>query len=104
MNENKLSVMQNCGLRWQYYPVGKKIHWTAMQSHIAKESYTMKSVIKYVGLDVSKEKIAVAVANEGREPAHFVGMFPHTEKAVRKLIQMLTPNSRSKLPGSSCAT
>ncbi|MDQ0191998.1 IS110 family transposase [Paenibacillus wynnii] len=28
----------------------------------------MKNTIKYVGLDVSKEKIAVAIADEGREP------------------------------------
>ena len=27
----------------------------------------MKDTIKYVGLDVSKEKIAVAIAEEGRE-------------------------------------
>ncbi|NMI07918.1 IS110 family transposase [Paenibacillus sp. SZ31] len=55
----------------------------------------MKSVTKYVGLDVSKEKIAVAVANEGREPAYFIGMFPHTEKAVRKFIQTLTQDGSS---------
>jgi transposase len=29
----------------------------------------MKDAIKYVGLDVSKEKIAVAVADEGRDSA-----------------------------------
>jgi len=50
----------------------------------------MKSATKYVGLDVSKEKMAVAVADEGREPARYVGLFPHTEKTVRKLVQTLT--------------
>lgn len=48
----------------------------------------MKSAKKFVGLDVSKAKIAVA--DEGREPARFIGMFPHSEKAVRKLVQTLT--------------
>jgi transposase len=37
----------------------------------------MKTIIKFVGLDVSKEKIAVAVADEGRKDPRFVGMIPH---------------------------
>jgi len=37
----------------------------------AKGAVTMKNTIKYVGLDVSKEKIAVAIADEGREPARY---------------------------------
>ncbi len=33
----------------------------------------MKNTTKYVGLDVSKEKIAVAIADEGREEPRYSG-------------------------------
>jgi transposase len=90
MNERSSPFCKTVGCVGNTIQKENQIHWTAMQSHIAKESYTMKFAKKYVGLDVSKEKIAVAVADEGREAARYVGMFAHTEKAVRKLIQTLT--------------
>lgn len=49
----------------------------------------MKDATKYVGLDVSKEKIAVAIANEGREKPRYYGMIENTPAALRKLIQKL---------------
>lgn len=49
----------------------------------------MKGFTKFVGLDVSKDKIAVAVADEGRGEPRFVGMFPHTVEAVRTLVRRL---------------
>jgi transposase len=49
----------------------------------------MKDTIKYVGLDVSKDKIAVSVAEEGREEPRYLGMIPHTTEAVRKLMKKL---------------
>ena len=49
----------------------------------------MKDTIKYVGLDVSKEKIAVAIAEEGREAPRYWGMIPHTPEAVKKLMKRL---------------
>ncbi|WP_339824506.1 hypothetical protein NST45_00285 [Paenibacillus sp. FSL R7-0163] len=49
----------------------------------------MKNTIKYVGLDVSKEKIAVAIADEGREPARYYGAIPHTPDAVARMIRKL---------------
>lgn len=49
----------------------------------------MKDTIKYVGLDVSKEKIAVAIAEEGREEPRYYGMIPHTPEAIRKLVKKL---------------
>lgn len=60
------------------------------QSYITKgASYIMKDTIKYVGLDVSKEKIAVAIAEEGRETPRYYGMIPHTLEAIRKLVEKL---------------
>jgi transposase len=50
----------------------------------------MKSIQKYVGLDVSKEKIAVAIADEGREAPRYWGTIAHKPEAVRKLIKQLS--------------
>ncbi|MDF2938453.1 MAG: family transposase [Paenibacillaceae bacterium] len=44
---------------------------------------------KYVGLDVSKAKIAVATADEGREEARSWGTIPHTKEAVSTLMKRL---------------
>ncbi|MNL02447.1 Transposase IS116/IS110/IS902 family protein [compost metagenome] len=49
----------------------------------------MKNTIKYVGMDVSKEKIAVAIADEGREPSRYYGSIAHTPDAVGRLIRKL---------------
>lgn len=49
----------------------------------------MKSTLKYVGLDVSKEKISVAIADEGREKPRHWGYIPHTPEAIRKLVKKL---------------
>lgn len=47
----------------------------------------MNDTTKYVGLDVSKDKIAVAVADEGRSKPRYVGMIDYTVEAIRKLIK-----------------
>lgn len=44
---------------------------------------------KYIGLDVSKSKIAVAIADEGRQEARFWGTILHTKEAVHKFMQQL---------------
>ncbi|MFB5188749.1 IS110 family transposase [Alicyclobacillus fastidiosus] len=49
----------------------------------------MKTITKFVGLDVSKDSIAVAVADEGRGEPRFLGMYPHTVEAVRGLVKRL---------------
>lgn len=49
----------------------------------------MKHITKFVGLDVSKDKIAVAIAEEGREAPRYWGMIPHTPEAIRKLMKQL---------------
>lgn len=47
----------------------------------------MNTIIKYVGLDVSKEKIAVA--EEGRNQPDYVGMIPYRVEAIRKQMKQL---------------
>lgn len=47
----------------------------------------MQSITK--GLDVSKDKIAVAIAEAGREEPRWYGTIPHTAEALRKLIKQL---------------
>ncbi|MGI2298205.1 IS110 family transposase, partial [Paenibacillus sp. GXUN7292] len=49
----------------------------------------MSITTKYIGLDVSKAKIAVAIADEDRQEARYWGAIAHTKEAVRKLIQQL---------------
>ncbi|MGP7819810.1 IS110 family transposase [Niallia sp. 01092] len=56
---------------------------------LRKELVIMKDTTKFVGLDVSKEKIAVAIAEEGRGEPRYFGMIPHTPEAVRKLVKKL---------------
>ncbi|MGG1311587.1 IS110 family transposase [Cohnella laeviribosi] len=53
----------------------------------------MKDTTKYVGLDVSKEKISVAIADSGREPARYFGVIAHRPETVRRLLKKLgTPD------------
>jgi len=49
----------------------------------------MKDNTKYVGLDVSKEKIAVAIADEGREVPRYWGVILNTPEAIKKLMKQL---------------
>ncbi|GIN87890.1 hypothetical protein J6TS2_42760 [Heyndrickxia sporothermodurans] len=49
----------------------------------------MKDIIKYVGLDVSKEKIAIAIADEGRDEPRYLGLISNTTESVRKLVKKL---------------
>lgn len=49
----------------------------------------MNDITKYVGLDVSKDKIAVAVADGGRSKPRYVGMIDYTVKAIRKIMEKL---------------
>jgi Transposase and inactivated derivatives len=51
----------------------------------------MHSATKYIGLDVSKEKISVAIADEGKETPRYYGTIAHTPAAIRKLIKNLGP-------------
>ena len=49
----------------------------------------MKEFSKYVGLDVHKDTIAVAVADAGVGEVRFVGEIAHTPEAIAKLLRQL---------------
>jgi transposase len=52
-------------------------------------------ITKYVGLDVHKDTIAVAIAKEGRgDPAYYGGIANNVE-AIRKLVKKVTSNGES---------
>lgn len=64
----------------------------------------MKDNTKYVGLDVSKEKIAVAIADEGRKEPRYLGIIPNTPEALRKLVKKCGPVERLKVCYEAGAT
>src|SRR5689334_21291443 len=45
----------------------------------------------YVGLDVHKDSITVAVAGPGRDPARVAATVPHEMKALGKVLERLGP-------------
>ncbi len=49
----------------------------------------MQDIVKFVGLDVSMDTIAVAVADAGRREARYWGTIAHTPEAVKKLLTQL---------------
>lgn len=49
----------------------------------------MKDITKFVGLDVSKGKIAIAIADAGREKPRYYGMIDNTPEAIRKLVKKM---------------
>jgi transposase len=60
-----------------------------IRATLRKELVIMKDTIKYVGLDVSKEKIAVAIADEGRDEPRYWGMIANKPEEVKKLMKKL---------------
>lgn len=53
----------------------------------------MQNTTKYVGLDVSKELIAVAVADTGRGAPRSLGNIENTPEAIRKLMKKIGDNT-----------
>src|SRR5690625_7647612 len=46
----------------------------------------------YVGLDVHKDTIAVAIAPSGRDEPHYHGEIAHTRTAIKRLMAKLSPD------------
>jgi transposase len=53
--------------------------------------------LTYVGLDVHKETIAVAVAEVGKADAQVLGIIPNDEKALRSLMRKLGPPAQLRV-------
>lgn len=67
----------------------KKETSEGLESISADDSVQIKPYAGYVGLDVHKDSIAVAVAYAGREAPESWGTIPNTKKAVTKLVDRL---------------
>jgi transposase len=57
----------------------------------------MKKKLRFVGLDVHKDSIAVAVAESGREPARLLETIPADELLLLKLLDRLGPKARLRV-------
>ncbi|WP_235499255.1 hypothetical protein [Aneurinibacillus migulanus] len=64
----------------------------------------MKDITKYIGLDISKESIAVAIADSGREAPRFYGMIPNTPEAIRKRVDHVGKNAQLEICYEAGAT
>jgi transposase len=63
---------------------------TASALDAIQEAGKLKRYVVYVGLDVHKETIAVAIARPGREGPEYRGEIAHKRKSVEKLIGRLS--------------
>ena len=57
----------------------------------------MKKNLRFVGLDVHKDSIAVAVADSGREPASLLQTIPHEWAALLGILDRLGPRTRLRV-------
>ena len=57
----------------------------------------MRKNLRFVGLDVHKDSIAVAVAESGREPARLLETIPADELLLLKVLDRLGPKSRLRV-------
>ncbi len=57
----------------------------------------MKKNLRFVGLDVHKDSIAVAVAESGREPARLLETIAHDEVALLRVLDRLGPKARLRV-------
>jgi transposase len=57
----------------------------------------MNKSLRFVGLDVHKDSIAVAVAESGREPARLLETIKHEELLLVKLLDRLGPKARLRI-------
>lgn len=54
-----------------------------------EQDTVQKNTLKFVGLDMSKDKIYVTIAVAGREAPRFLVIIPHDINKVRKLLNKL---------------
>lgn len=57
----------------------------------------MNNIAKYVGLDVSKEKTAVAVEDPGRGPGRYWGEISNQVEYVRKVLKSIGDLNRMEV-------
>jgi hypothetical protein len=80
--------MRGLGCRWaSTQPVAQSHRvWRAIMASM-----------KYVGLDVHKDSIAVGIADEGPGKVRYYGTIPMTSEALRDLVRRLGPPGTLRL-------
>ena len=53
----------------------------------------MRKNLRFVGLDVHKDSIAIAVAENGRQPAQLLETIDHDEPALLRVLERLGPKA-----------
>jgi transposase len=57
----------------------------------------MKKILRFVGLDVHKDSIVVAVADSGREPAKLLATIPHERQVLLQVLDRLGAKARLRV-------
>ncbi len=64
-------------------------HATACSAEVLMASREIASYGAYIGLDVHKDTIAIAIADPGRDDPWYRGEIANTPKAITKLVERL---------------
>lgn len=75
----------------EFNPKGVPMESETALALIQAQQKTVTPYSRYVGLDVHKDTVAVSIADSDGGKPRYYGEIPHTQKAIDKLVQKLSP-------------